>query len=148
TCSPDFLPGRRIGFRYGDFENVDGTGWNMAYSVSPHRAPGFPSAANPASDIDCIASADLPAQVSGHFDADGGDPALNGPYLFFYKGSGGPGIGVGGKAVFWTGCQSHWGWWYSGPTSSGENAEPLRLGEDSLGLSWTWSIFGTRYFYH
>ena len=30
TCSPDFLPGRRIIMREGDFENVDGTGWNMA----------------------------------------------------------------------------------------------------------------------
>ena len=90
----------------------------------------------------------MPTEVSASFDADADYSSSHGPYLFYFKGSGGPGIGVGGKAVFWTGCQSHWGWWYSSTTSSGENAEALRLGENSFGLSWTWDIFGTRYFYH
>jgi len=148
TCSPDFLPGRRIIFRGGDFENVDGTGWEMAYSVNPHNGAGSPSAANPANDIDAIASSDLPTEISASFDADADYSGQHGPYLFYFKGNGGPGIGVGGKAVFWTGCQSHWGWWYSSTTSSSENAEALRLGENSFGLSWTWDIFGTRYFYH
>ena len=137
TASPDFLPGRRIILRTGDFENVDGTCWGMAYGVTGNL-----------SNIDCIAGADLPTASDPVVDMDAAYSAQHGPYLFYFKGSGGPGIGIGGQAVFWTGCQSHWGWWYSSTTSSGENAEALRLGENSFGLSWTWSIFGTRYFYH
>jgi len=135
TASPDFQPGRRICYRKGGFPNIDETCWTMAYGVTGDL-----------NQIDCIGSAELPTDLV--LDNDAVYSAQHGPYLFYFKGDGGPGIGVGGKAVFWTGMQSHWGWWYSSTVSSNENAESLRLAEDSFGLSWTWDIFGTRYFYH
>ena len=137
TASADFQPGRRVIMRTGSFPNIDETCWTCAYGITGDKTK-----------IDCVSTTALPTQLSPSFDADAAYSAANGPYLLYFKGSGAPVVGVGGKAAFWTGMQSHWGWWYSSSVSSGENDPALRLGEDSYGLSWTWSIFGLRYFYH
>lgn len=147
TASPDFQPGRKVIMRGGGFQNIDETGWTLTFSLTPHSViNALNNGANADNDVSLIGTADLPASTT--IDGDAVYSAQNGPSLFYFKGSGGPGIGIGGKSVFWTGMQSHWGWWYSSTVSSGENTEQLRLAEDSFALSWTWDIFGTRYFYH
>jgi len=138
-ASPDFLPGRRIAFREGYFPNVDETCWTCAMGITGSKA-----------NIDLFGDSTppLPTLYNADFDPDAALSAQDGPYLFYFKGSFGPLTGVGGKAVFWTGMQSFWGWWYSTTIVDGQNQMALRLGEDSYCLSWTWDTFGLRYFYH
>jgi hypothetical protein len=133
-ASPDFQPGRRIAIRTG-FPQTDETGLGCAHALVGQ------------SNIETFAAASLPP-VATNIDADAAYTTTNGPYLFYFKGNGGPAISVNSKAVFWTGMQSHWGWWYSSSWSSGQNDLQLRDSEDGFTLSYTWNIFGLRYFYH
>ncbi len=126
-AAPDFRPGRRGLIRNG-FDNVSETGWNSMTALL---------------GLDNIEY--LPAGIqtsSGNMDYDQRYSAENGPFLFYAKGDSAPGRGIGGRAVIWTGCQSLWGYWYE--TTYMANA----LAEDSFTLSYTWSIWGLRYFYH
>ena len=134
TASPDFLPGRRACDRYG-FGAVRETGI-MAL-------PSIVGMAN----IDVITSASLPS-VDGGDDADAAYSADHGPYLFYFKGASVPGNGTGGRAVLWTGMQSHYGFWYIETAGGTWDTMQSQLAEDNFALSWTWDIFGTRYLYH
>ena len=86
TADPGFLPGRRTALRSGGFSNEDETFWMSAPAFSGGLAP-----------LDLIQNATppLPVVESASFDADAAYTALNGPYLFYVKGSGGPGISSG-----------------------------------------------------
>ncbi|CAM3102573.1 LamG-like jellyroll fold domain-containing protein [Rariglobus hedericola] len=129
TASADFQPGRKIAIRDG-YSNVDETGWSTGPAVS-----GLVN-------VDAFNRTDLPLPVSGN-DADQAYSALHGPYLFYFKGDGAPAFSPGGKAVFVTGMQSNWGYWWET-----QNAMQTQLSEDNFTLSVTWSIWGVRYFYH
>ncbi|MEI6168204.1 MAG: DUF2341 domain-containing protein [bacterium] len=133
VASADFRPGRYVCDR-------------MFYpNVSETACMSMPAVVG-MTNIEAITSASLPVSDG---DADQLYSAINGPYLFYFKGSGAPGYGEGGKAVFWTGMQSGWGYWYEAVwLSSGGNAMQLRLSEESYTLSFTWSIWGLRYIYH
>lgn len=134
TASPDFKPGRRVGDRL------------LYQNVRETSIMAMPAVAG-MSNIEVVAMAGL--NVAPNDDPDQAYTALNGPYLFYFKGSSVPSFGDGGQAVFWTGMQSHFGYWYDGAgVSSGANAMQQRLSEDSFTLSFTWSIWGLRYFYH
>ena len=100
-------------------------------------------------NIAFITGTQLPT-VNADQDQDQVYTAQNGPFLFYFKGSGGPGPGVGGRAVFWTGMQSHWGYWYQASlVSSGANTMQERLADNnSFTLDFTWNIWGMRYIYH
>jgi len=128
TASADFQPGRRVADRLS-FPNVRDTSIMSMPSVVGMD------------NIDVIAK-NTPPAVNGGEDRDAAYSAVQGPYLFYFKGGEGPSIGDGGRAVFWTGMQSHYGYWYK----SGLMAK--RLAEDSFALSWTWDIWGLRYIYH
>ncbi len=130
TAAADFRPGRKVAIRDG-FSNVEETGWATGPAVSGMA------------NVDAFDIPDLPAVPSGN-DADQAYAAQHGPYLFYFKGSGSPAFSNGGKAVFWTGMQSHWGFWWEFT----KNQMPRRLGDDDFTLSFTWSIWGVRYFYH
>ena len=135
VASADFQPGRRVCDRLG-FANVR--------EADLQSMPGVVGMNN----IEFIGTSALPPVKAGQ-DADQLYSTQHGPYLFYFKGSGGPSGGVGGKAVFWTGMQSHWGFWYAAnQVSSGANAMQKRLAEDSYTLSFTWNIWGLRYIYH
>lgn len=125
---PDFRPGRRFAFRGNGFDNPGETWWQAGAAISG------------------LANMDLvdPAEVTGHstLEGDAAWTVENGPYLFYSKGNGSPGISIGARAVMWTGMQSNFGLWYRYP------AMPDRLGEDSLILSWTYSVWGFRWHYH
>lgn len=138
TASPDFLPGRRAIMR-GSFGAV-----TRAYLAA---LPGVLGMTN----LDYIVSADLPS-VGDDYDADSEYTKINRPYLFYFKGSGGPGYSDGGRAVFWTGMQSHWGYWFEPSYSSGQTKMQQRLAEDNFCLSFTWYIgnygWNCSYLYH
>lgn len=138
TASSDFLPGRKAIMR---------ASFGM---VSKAYLAGLPGVLG-MSNLDYIATSDLPT-VPADADADAAYTAANRPYLFYFKGSGGPAYSAGGKAVFWTGMQSHWGYWYASSISSGSNLMPRRLAEDNFCLSYTWSIgllyLDTSFLYH
>ena len=129
TADPSFLPGRAVCDRL-NYPNVRET--------DLQSMPGVVGMNN----ITFITHADLPTLVPSGQDPDQLYSAQNGPYLFYFKGGDFPMAGVGGKAVFWTGMQSHWGYWYQ------YNDMQLRLGEDNFTLDFTWDIFGLRYIYH
>lgn len=135
TASPDFLPGRRAVQRPG-FGMV-----NIAY------LEGMPSVLG-MGNCDFVRSSSLPADP---YDSDAAYTATH-PCLFYFKGDGGPDHSDGSKAVFWTGMQSHWGYWFHNVVTSGQNAMQLRLAEDNWTLSYTWSIglyaLDTSYLYH
>ena len=135
TASPDFQVGRKVCNR-SSYECVSESCFNSM--------PGVVGMNN----IDLVRVADLPAEPDMAYDGDQAYSAAHGPYLFYFKGSGAPGFGVGGKAVFWTGFQSHWGYWYYAAGSNSRNQMVSRLSEDSYTLSFTWSIWDLRYFYH
>ncbi len=136
TASPDFLPGRRVADRLSTFNNIRET--------DLMSCPPIVGMAN----IEFFTPDDLPSVPAG-VDADAAYSAANGPYLFYFKGSNAPQVSEGGRAVFWTGMQSHYGWWYeSSLYSSAANSMQKRLAEDSFCLSWTWDIWGVRYLYH
>jgi len=138
TASPDFLPGRKAIMR---------SSFGMVTKAYLGGMPGVLGM----TQLDYIQSADLPA-VSSNDDADSAYTEQNSPYLFYFKGSGGPDYSAGGRAVFWTGMQSHWGYWYLNAISSGSNLMQRRLAEDNYCLSFTWSIgllyLDTSYLYH
>lgn len=135
VASADFRPGRRVLDRL-IYPNVRETQLQSMPGVVGMNNVGF------------ITNSMLPRVRAGQ-DADQLYSAQNGPYLFYFKGSGGPSGGVGGRAVFWTGMQSHWGYWYDASRlSSGSNLMQKSLSEDSFTLSYTWSIWGLRYIYH
>ncbi len=124
---PDFRPGRRAMIRVGGFDNVSETGWNSApalVGLENTGAVSFGGTLNYSLDFDQMYTEAF------------------GPFLFHFKGNAGPNRGVGGKAVFWTGCQSGWGYWYESDSMA------KALAEDSFTLSYTWSVWGLRYFYH
>lgn len=135
TASPDFRPGRRV---------VDRWTYANGREAQLQSMPGVVGMNN----VEFITNAMLPRVRSGQ-DADQLYTTQNGPYLFFFKGNGGPSEGVGGRAVFWTGMQSHWGYWYEASRlTSGANIMQKSLSEDNFTLSYTWNIWGLRYIYH
>ena len=134
-ADPSFLPGRYV---------CDRLTYANEREADLQALPGIVGMSN----IEFITTTNLPT-VSADQDADQLYTTQNGPFLFYFKGSGGPGPGVNGKAVFWTGMQSHWGYWYqSNLVSSGSNDMELRLAENSFTLDFTWNIWGLRYIYH
>lgn len=134
-ASADFQPGRRV---------CDRLSYPNEREAELQSMPGVVGMSN----VEFTTTTTLPTVKSGQ-DADQLYSTQHGPYLFYFKGSGGPVGGVGGRAVFWTGMQSHWGYWYqSSLVSSGANYMQKRLAEDSFTLSFTWNIWGLRYIYH
>ncbi len=134
-ASADFQPGRRV---------CDRLSYANEREADLQAMPGVVGMSN----IEFTTTTALPTVENGQ-DADQLYSTQHGPYLFYFKGSGGPIGGVGGRAVFWTGMQSHWGYWYqAGLVSSGANDMQKRLAEDSFTLSFTWNIWGMRYIYH
>ena len=134
-ASADFQPGRRV---------CDRLSYPNEREAELQSMPGVVGMSN----VEFTTTTTLPTVESGQ-DADQLYSTQHGPYLFYFKGSGAPIGGVGGKAVFWTGMQSHWGYWYqAGLVSSGGNYMQKRLAEDSFTLSFTWNIWGMRYIYH
>lgn len=130
---PDFRPGRRI------INRTDATTGPSVEHVMWRGAPGIVGMQN----ITLIRNNELsglPLNDPSE-DSDSAYSRLNGPFLFYFKGSGGPGLSHGGQAVFWTGLQSHWGYWYmpNAPTMN-YNAMQKRIAEDNFTLSYTWSI--------
>ena len=129
TASPDFLPGRKACIRNGSFPNVTETALQSMANVG-----GM-------SNLEFVPGTARPTVAAGE-DADQAYSAQHGPYLFYFKEGTEPMAGEGGKAVFWTGFQSHWGyWWDSGVMQR-------NLAEDSFTLSYTWDAWGTRSIYH
>ena len=134
-ASADFRPGRRV---------CDRLTYPNEREADLQSMPGVVGMSN----IEFTTTTTLPVVKNGQ-DSDQLYSTQHGPYLFYFKGSGGPLAGGGGKAVFWTGMQSHWGYWYeAGLVSSGSNDMQKRLAEDSFTLSFTWNIWGLRYIYH
>ncbi|MEY3898182.1 MAG: hypothetical protein RLZZ214_3703, partial [Verrucomicrobiota bacterium] len=114
---------------------VDETAWMSCGSL---LGPG---------NIVTLATEDLPADPTGRYDKDGVFTRDNqrGPFLFYFKGNGTPDMrDEDSRAVFWTGFQSHWGFW----ADSGLGVMPGRLATDNFTLSFTWSIWGVRFLYH
>ncbi len=135
TAAADFRPGRRV---------VDRWTYANEREAELQSMPGVVGMNN----VEFITNAALPRVVNGQ-DPDQLYTTQNGPYLFFFKGNSSPASGVGGRAVFWTGMQSHWGYWFeSYLLSSGSNLMQKSLAEDSYTLSYTWNIWGLRYIYH
>ena len=144
TASPDFLPGRRA---------ISRASFGMVSRACLAAMPGVVGMTR----IDHIRTTDLPAvgipeYPNANWDSDQAYTALNGPSLFYFKGSGGPDYSNVGRSVFWTGMQSHWGYWFEPGASSGQNRMARRLAEDTFTLSFTWSIglyaYDTSYLYH
>ena len=144
TASPDFLPGRRAALRafyepvsLNALQSMPGVvGMNNLDFVRYEDLPPVPS------EFSTISNPDI------EYDRDAAYTAgPQGPYLFYFKGSVNPGYSDGGKAVFWTGLQSHWGYWFEPTVTSGQNRMQRRLAEDNFTLSFTWSIFGSWYLY-
>lgn len=130
----DFQPGRRAAIRRS-FDNIDETAWATM--------PGLVGPGN----VTTITSADLPGDSTGRLDTDALITRENqrGPFLFYFKGSGSlDKLDQDSRAVFWTGMQSHWGYW----ADYGAGQMTGRIGSDSYTLSFTWSIWSLRYQYH
>ncbi|HAT09810.1 MAG TPA: hypothetical protein DCS97_04305, partial [Planctomycetes bacterium] len=120
-----FRPGRKFVYRSG-YDNPGETWWHTGGAISG------------------LANMQITGTPPTHPTL-GADEAWTreiGPVLFYNRGSGSPETGTGGKALMWTGMQSYYGYWFE------TDAMPARLGEDSFTLSWCWSIWGLRYFYH
>lgn len=146
TAAPDFQAGRRGVFR---FQGQPG-GFTQMVPVAFFRSiPGVLGMEN----VTLIRNSDRAGSTVGADDAeddsqvdlDSQYSAMNGPFLFFFKSSKTPSQSLGGKAVFWTGLQSHYGFWYL--ESQSAYAMQRRLGEDNFALSWTWTV-ATEYLYH
>ena len=133
---PSFQPGRYACDRLGGFPGIRETDLQAMPGVIGMQNVAF------------IGTTALPV-VNADQDSDQLYSTQNGPFLFYFKGSGGPGPGKNGKAVFWTGFQSHWGYWYQySLASSGSNDMQLRLAENSFTLDFNWNGWGMRYIYH
>ncbi len=131
-----------------DYRHAQGRFANMGRGALL-RGGGFASVAEPFwNDMPGIVGLDnleyFPdAGSSGLFDYDSFLSRQTGPHLFHFRGNGAPGgAGEGAKAVFWTGFQSNWGYWYQ------SSAMWERMAEDSMVLSFTWSTWSWRYHYH
>ncbi len=141
TASPDFQPARKAIQRAG-FGTV---GRTCVAGMANLFGMG---------NVDWIDGTDLPGASDPLLDTDSEYTRLNSSALFYFKGGQPPGFSDGGRAVFWTGMQSHWGYWYASSISSGSNVMQLRLGENNFTLSFTWAIGGlggqwdTSYLYH
>lgn len=134
-ASSDFQPGRKGAIRKG-YDNVDETGWMC-----------LPSLLGPGKIVTIASTADLPSDPTGRFDTDGlfTRESNSGPFLFYFKGTGMlDARDDDSRAVFWSGMQSHWGFW----ADTGGGKMPGRLATDSYTLSFTWSIWGCRFWYH
>ncbi len=134
TASPDFQAGRRAVHRV----LYDQVAVNALLSM-----PGVVGM----NSLDFTRTTDLPVLANADFDRDAAYSAESGPYLFYFKGNSTPSESTGAKAVFWTGLQSNWGYWFEPVVSSNQNAMQRRLAEDSYILSYTWSIFDSFYLY-
>lgn len=135
VASPDFRPGRRV---------LDRLLYANERDAQLQSMPGVVGMNN----VEFITNSMLPRVRAGE-DADQVYSIQNGPYLFYFKGNSGPLGGVGGRAVFWTGMQSHWGYWYEATRiTNGANLMQKSLAEDNFTLSYTWNIWGLRYIYH
>ena len=132
TATSDFQPGRRAIHR------------SQFGSVKHAYLGGIPGVLG-MEQLDFITSSDLPSSPDGDNDAMY-TRDVSGPYLFYFKGSGTPGLSNGSQAVFWTGMQSHWGYWYE------RSDMAQRLAEDNFTLSYTWTIANgapyNSYLYH
>ncbi len=147
TAAPDFQAGRRGVFRFQGqppgfteqvpvafFRSIPGVlGMENIQLIRNEDREGAPVGAD---DSENDSQVDLDSQYS----------AMHGPFLFFFKSSKTPSQSVGGQAVFWTGLQSHYGFWYLEGSQSAY-AMQRRLAEDNFALSWTWTV-DTEYLYH
>lgn len=124
-----FAPGRAALIRSG-YDAVEEAGWGS-----------LPAIVGPAS-LRTLDVAALPSDPFGRLDGDALIARDSGPFLFYFRGNGQPSHAPSARAVFWTGMQSNWGYWYNNSTM------PSRLAEDNWALSFTWQIWGTRYAYH
>ncbi len=134
TASPDFQAGRRAVHRV------------LYDQVALSALLAMPGVVG-MDKLDFIRTADLPTLPDANFDRDAAYSAESGPYLFYFKGNSTPSESTGAKAVFWTGLQSNWGYWFEPTVSSSQNTMQRRLAEDSFILSYTWSIFDSFYLY-
>ena len=137
TAAADFQPGRRVCNRM----NAPPTG-DTVQTAMLRSMPGLVGMEN----ITLITNQDTTdaPKYSGEEDRDSAYTRVGGPFLFYFKGSGPPAWGLDGRAVFWTGLQSHWGYWFE----PGNNTMLRRLAEDNFALSFTWSIWGVDLLYH
>jgi len=131
TASPDFQPGRKAMLR---------AGFGAVTEVYLGSLVGVLGMTN----LHFISSEDLPAApTDGTLDSDRDADYTRdvAPYLFYFKGDLVPGASHDSRAVFWTGLQSHWGFWYKESIGDmSENSMQRRLAEDNFSLSYTWSI--------
>jgi len=139
TASADFQPGRRVGNRM----NAPPTG-DTVQTAMLRSMPGLVGMENIELITNAEASSGASHVYSPYEDRDSAYTRIGGPFLFYFKGSGPPEWGLNGRAVFWTGLQSHWGYWFE----PGRNNMVRRLAEDNFALSFTWSIWGTNFLYH
>ena len=137
TAAADFQPGRRVCNRM----NAPPTG-DTVQTAMLRSMPGLVGMEN----IELITNQDTTdaPKYSGEEDRDSAYTRVGGPFLFYFKGSGPPAWGLDGRAVFWTGLQSHWGYWFE----PGNNTMLRRLAEDNFALSYAWSIWGVDLLYH
>ncbi|MEX1118749.1 MAG: DNRLRE domain-containing protein, partial [Terrimicrobiaceae bacterium] len=144
TASPDFQPGRLAVNRM----SAPPTG-DEVQSAMLRNLPGVLGMENIELINTTIAnSAPTDGDTFNPMDRDVAWSKQNGPHLFYFKGSGVPDRSDGSKAVFWTGLQSNWGYWYVPNSTSDHNAMQKRLAENNMTLSYTWSIWGPQYLYH
>lgn len=139
TAAADFQPGRRVCNRM----NAPPTG-DTVQTAMLRSMPGLVGMENIELITNTEASSSAPHVYSADEDRDSAYTRVGGPFLFYFKGSGPPDWGLNGRAVFWTGLQSHWGYWFE----PGNNTMLRRLGEDNFALSYTWSIWGTDFLFH
>ncbi len=139
TAASDFQPGRRVCNRM----NAPPTG-DTVQTAMLRSMPGLVGMENIQLVTNTEATSAVPPAYSADEDRDSAYTRRGGPFLFYFKGSGGPAWGLNGRAVFWTGLQSHWGYWFE----PGNNSMVRRLAEDNFALSFTWSIWGTNFLYH
>jgi hypothetical protein len=139
TASADFQPGRRVCNRM----NAPPTG-DTVQTAMLRSMPGLVGMENIELVTNTEASATSPNLYSDDEDRDSAYTRIGGPFLFYFKGSGPPAWGLNGRAVFWTGLQSHWGYWFE----PGNNTMLRRLAEDNFALSYAWSIWGVDLLYH
>ncbi|RKX47487.1 MAG: hypothetical protein DRP64_00870 [Verrucomicrobia bacterium] len=144
-AAPDFQPGRR-GIIRGH------------YDIVTHTFLGSLPSLLGMTELDFTSKDDLPeAPTDGTLDSDQDADYSRDlkPYLFYFKGDQVPGDSEGSRAVFWTGMQSHWGYWFEeNVNEASQNSMQRRLSEDNFTLSYTWSISvlggtaDTHYLYH
>jgi regulation of enolase protein 1 (concanavalin A-like superfamily) len=127
-------PGERSVMRYGTYSNVDESALNTI--------PALVGPANLLTKPRYDMAVDMPPQNDrGWFD--NAFAAATGPYLFYFHGDGGPGY-TGLNAIFGTGMQSNWGYWYL----DGYESMQFCAAGKGANLSYTWSQSTNRFDYH